>query len=65
MATISIPESPLAWDINYTLDGYRCALYFEGREIYSHQCSEDKEFYASQDEFLDVVAAKLSRLLEG
>ena len=65
MQTISIPESPLSWDLNYVYrEGYVGSLYFEGRTIYTRSMSEDMEHYESQDAFLDIVADKLRSLLE-
>lgn len=64
MASINIPESPLAWDMNYSPDGYCGTLYFEGREIFFHQVDQNKEFFAAQDEFLDIVADKLRKVFE-
>ena len=62
MPTFNIPEPPLTWDMNYTINGYVGALYFEGREIFSLTMDHDKEYFAAQDEFLDTVADKLRKV---
>lgn len=65
MATISIPESPLTWDINYVYrEGYVGSLYFEGRTIYTRIMPEGMGHYEPQEAFLDIVADKLRSLLE-
>lgn len=62
MAKIDIPDAVFMIDSYYTLEGYHFSLHFEGRTIYSK--TMDEHFYEARDEFCDIVANKLRKLLE-